>query len=312
MNGRRIQSLSFGLVATLLTTGLLSVTPARADLRIVATIPDLAAVAKAVGGDNVTVEALASASEDPHYVDPRPSFLPRLARADVLIAVGLQLEIGWLPPLLINARNSAIQVGGAGYIDASTFVSHKLQVPTMQIDRSMGDVHPGGNPHFHNAPAPMIEVARGLGERFASLDAKHAAAYRARARAFAAQLQAVADKTSTRLAKLPASKRRVVVFHDSFRYLIQWLGLEQVTTIEERPGIRPSPARVAAVMGTMRAMAARVIIQEVWHLDGVSRMLAQKAPGKLVKITGGVTTLTGEAYLAYLESLASEIIDALQ
>jgi zinc/manganese transport system substrate-binding protein len=285
---------------------------ARADLRIVATVPDLAAVAKAVGGDHVSVESLAAPSEDPHYVDPRPSFLPRLARADVVIAVGLELEVGWLPPLLVNARNAAIQMGGPGYIDASTFVREKLQVPTMKIDRSMGDLHPGGNPHFHTSPLPMVDVALGLGERFAALDPTHAAAYRAGASAYAAELRTLAERVKGRFAKLPAERRRVVVFHDSFRYLVHWLGLEQVATIEERPGIRPSPGRVATVLGALRSTRAGAILQEEWHLDGVSKMLAQKGPARLIKVKGGAAALTGAGYLAYLDALAKEIADALE
>ncbi len=285
---------------------------ARADLRVVATVPDLAALAKAVGGELVSVESLAAPSEDPHYVDPRPSFLPRLARADVVIAVGLELEVGWLPPLLINARNAAIQQGGPGYIDASTFVREKLQVPTMKIDRSMGDLHPGGNPHFHTSPLPMADIALGLGERFAVLDPKNADAYRAGAAAFAAELGSFAASVRDRFARLPAERRRVVVFHDSFSYLAHWLGLEQVATIEERPGIRPSPGRVATVLGTLRSTGTRVIIQEEWHLDGVSKMLSKKGPARLIKVRGGTATLTGAGYLAYLDALAKEIADALE
>ena len=296
-------------LAVLLVAGLTG--QARADLRVVATIPDLAALAKAVGGERVTVEALAASGEDPHYVDPRPSFLPRLSRANAVIVVGLELEVGWLPPLLTNARNPAIQTGGAGYIDASTFVREKLQVPTMRVDRSMGDLHPGGNPHFHTAPAPLADVALGLGERFAMLDPTHAEHYRGRAKAFAAELRKLGAEMATRFAALPAERRRVVSFHDSFRYLLAWLALEQVITIEEKPGIRPSPGRVATVLTTMRGKAAKVIIQEEWHLDGVSRMLEQKVPAKLLKLAGGTRELSGPGLLAYLRSLAETIHAAL-
>jgi zinc/manganese transport system substrate-binding protein len=301
------------LLAWVLTFGM-AVGPtriARADLRIVTTVPDLAALAKAVGGERVAVEALAAPSEDPHYVDPRPSFLPKLSRANAVIVVGLDLEVGWLPPLLTNARNAAIQTGGVGYIDASTFVREKLQVPTMRVDRSMGDLHPGGNPHFHTAPGPLADVALGLGERFAALDPALADHYRGRARSYAAELRKLGADMAARFAALPAERRRVVSFHDSFRYLLAWLGLEQVITIEEKPGIRPSPGRVATVMSTMRGKAAKVIIQEEWHLDGVSRMLEQKVPGRLLKLAGGTRDLTGPGLLAYLKSLAETIHAAL-
>jgi zinc/manganese transport system substrate-binding protein len=298
---------------TALLLGLLVGAPgaARAGLEIVATIPDLAALAKAVGGERVQVSALAAAGEDPHYVDPRPAFLPRLARAQAVVLVGLELEVGWLPPLLVNARNPAIVPGGRGYLDTSTCVARKLQVPTTRVDRAMGDVHPGGNPHFHNAPGPMAEVALCLGDRFAALDPSDAAGHRSRAAAFAASLRALEREVVARFEALAPARRKVVVFHDSLRYLGAWLRLEQVATIEEKPGIRPSPAQVARVLGAMRASNLRVILQEAWHADGVGRMLATQAPGKLVKLTGGTSVLTGPGLLAYLRALAETIHAAL-
>ncbi len=299
------------LLVALGLVGLLPCGAARAGLEIVATIPDLAAVAEAVGGDRVEVSALAAPGEDPHYVDPRPAFLPRLARASAVLVVGLELEVGWLPPLLVNARNPAIVQGGRGYIDTSACVSRKLQVPTVRIDRAMGDIHPGGNPHFHNAPGPLAEIALCLGERFAALDPAGASGHRTRAAAFAGQLRALEREQSARFGALPAERRRVVVFHDSLRYLAEWLKLEQVATVEEKPGIRPSPAQVARVLGTMRARGVRALLQEAWHQDGVSRMLEKQAPARLVKLTGGVAALSGPGLLAYLRALAEAVHAAL-
>ncbi len=307
---RSTRTASSSLLAGLALTSLWlcgSAAPAHAGLEIIATIPDLAAVAKAVGGDRVQVSALAAAGEDPHYVDPRPAFLPRLARADAVLVVGLELEVGWLPPLLVNARNPAIVQGGPGYLDTSACVSRKLQVPTVRVDRAMGDIHPGGNPHFHNAPGALAEIATCLGERFATLDPAGAVDHRARAARFAGELRALEREQRTRFGALPAERRRVVVFHDSLRYLADWLQLDQVATVEEKPGIRPSPAQVARVLGTMRSRGVRAILQEAWHQDGVSRMLEKQAPARLVKLQGGVQTLTGPGLLVYLRALAEAI-----
>ncbi len=136
------------VLTAVLALPLISEGVAAAEIKIVATLPDLAALAAEVGGERVAVTALARPTEDPHYVDPKPSLLLPLSRADLVILNGLELEVGWLPPLLVNARNGAIQPGGPGYLDASTLVATKLQVPAGRIDRAQGDIHPGGNPHF--------------------------------------------------------------------------------------------------------------------------------------------------------------------
>ncbi|HRE92490.1 MAG TPA: zinc ABC transporter substrate-binding protein, partial [Myxococcota bacterium] len=140
-------------------TGLFVPTAAEARLKVVATTPDLGALVEAVGGEQVEVTVLAAPSEDPHYVDPRPSFLVALSRADALVVNGLELEVGWLPPLLVNARNPNIQAGAAGHIDASTLFSRRLGGPTGKVDRAMGDIHPGGNPHYSTSPFVLAEIA---------------------------------------------------------------------------------------------------------------------------------------------------------
>lgn len=282
---------------------------AHARLAIVVTLPDLGALAREVAGADATVTVLVEPNQDPHYVDPRPSFLVALSRADVLLYNGLDLEVGWLPPLIVNARNSRIQNGAVGHVDASTFVTDKLQVPTGKVDRAMGDIHPGGNPHFTASPMALAEIARGLGGRLALLDGKNAVAYAQRAEALAQALAKIAEAARVRFASLAPERRQVVVYHDSLPYLSHWLGLEQVATIEEKPGIKPSPGQVAAVLETMRQRAVRVILQERWHPDAASKNLATLAGAKLVVLQGGAEP--GQTLNARLEALSQAVYDAL-
>lgn len=281
-----------------------------ADVEIVATLPDLAALAAEVGGDRVSVTALARPSEDPHYVDPKPSLLLPLSRADLLILNGLDLESGWLPPLLVNARNGQIQPGARGYLDASTLVD-KLQVPTAKIDRAQGDIHPGGNPHFTHDPRRAAKIALGIAERLAAIDHDHAEDYRRRGAALAAELRALAKAQRERFLSLPEAARRVVVYHESWVYLIDWLGLVQVATVEEKPGIKPSPGHVARVLDTMRAKGARLLIQEEYYPRNTSKTLTRLAKGKLSVLRGGTHFERGETYAEHAKETADALYDAL-
>lgn len=282
---------------------------AQARLKVVATTPDLGALVEAVGGELVEVTVLAAPSEDPHYVDPRPSFLVALSRADALVLNGLELEVGWLPPLLVNARNPAIQVGAAGHIDASTLFSRRLGVPMGKVDRAMGDIHPGGNPHYSSSPQILAELAPKLAERLGRLRPGDREAFVRRGQATQEGLGRLASVWQKRIAALPAAKRRVVVYHESYAYLTEWLGLEVVAAIENKPGIKPSPAHVGNVLKTMRATSTRLILQEEWHADASSKTLARLAGGEVLALPGGARK--GQSLEQHLDGLAQRIHDAL-
>jgi zinc/manganese transport system substrate-binding protein len=299
---RFLMALLVGLGATLVVDS-----AEAARLKVVATTADLGALVTEVGGDLVEVTVLASPSEDPHYVDPRPSFLVALSRADALILNGLELEIGWLPPLLVNARNPAIQLGATGYIDASAMLSKRLGVPAGKVDRAMGDIHPGGNPHFTSSPAALAEVAPRLSERLAQLLPAERAALVSRGASVRERLSKLGEEWRVRMRAL--GSRKVIVYHESYVYLSDWLGLETVAAIENKPGIKPSPAHIAQVLKTMRATGARVILQEEWHADASSKTLARLADGEVVALPGGVGK--GQTLEAHLAGLARRIHDAL-
>lgn len=281
---------------------------ARADVQIVATLPDLAAIAREIGGPDATVTALAPAGQDPHYVDPRPSLILPLARADLLIVNGLELEIGWLPPLQVAARNARIQPGGGGLFDASTVIE-RLGVPQGPIDRAMGDVHPGGNPHYTFDPRAARRVAAALAERLAAIDPPKAAGYRDRARAFDARLAAFAEAQRARFAALPAARRRVVSYHASLTYLFDWLGLSEAITIEPRPGIAPTPAHVARVLDLMKRDGIRAVVQESYYPRKASDTLARLAGAEVVVLPGGTPEDTD--YLTHLGHITDALYAAL-
>lgn len=284
---------------------------AQADLQIVATLPDLGAVAKAVGQDLVAVKVLASPTEDPHFVDPRPSYLVTLSKADMIVFNGLDLEIGWLPPLLVNARNARIIFGMPGYVDASSFVTRKLGVPQGKVDRSMGDVHPGGNPHFGYGPEQMGDIAKGIAVRMGQLDSRNAAKYAANAEAFVAELGKLAAAQKARFAALTPAQKKIVVYHDSLVYLVDWLGLDQIATIEDRPGIKPSPGHIAEVLKRIKGSQAKAILQEEFHPDSTSTTLSKLGSVQVVKLPGGARAANAQGYLDYLGQIAGKIHDVL-
>ena len=298
---------------TLLLVALSWLAPAEAEarLKVVATLPDLAAVAREVGGPDAEVTALSLPSQDPHFVDARPHLVLALNRADLLLLTGLELETGWLPTLITGARNARIQPGAVGYLDASTVVPLK-QVPAGRIDRSMGDIHPGGNPHYMSDPRNGARVAKAVADRLAALDPAHRAGYQARAKKLAAEALAVAKAQEARFKALPASKRRVVTYHQSLVYLLEWLQLEQVATLEPKPGIPPSPGHIASVLGTMRQRAVGAVLQEEYFPTTAAKLLAQKTQATLVVLPGGPDFEKGQGYVAHVQALSDKIFEALK
>ncbi len=282
-----------------------------AKVRVVCTLADLAALAREVGGPDVEVVNLVDAGQDAHYVDARPSLMLPLARADLLIINGLELEIGWLPPLQRGARNAAILFGAAGFLDASTAV-RPMQTPGTVASRSQGDVHPAGNPHYLHDARAAAAVAQAIGQRLAQLDPGRAARHRGRAAEVSAALSAFAEAQRKRFSTLPAERRRVVVYHQSLVYLLDWLGLEQAAAIEPLPGIPPNPGHIAKVLVTMRAQAVPAVLQEPYYPRNAAETLARLAKAKLVVVPGGADVDRGESYLVRIRRTVEAIHVALR
>jgi ABC-type Zn uptake system ZnuABC Zn-binding protein ZnuA len=253
---------------------------AGAQLRVVATTPDLAAIAAEIGGKAVTVAALGKPSEDQHYVDAKPSHVVTLNRADVLIEGGAELELGWLPPLLENSRNGKIAAGAPGRIVASKGIQ-MIEVPTT-FDRSKGDVHALGNPHYLIDPANAKIVAAQIAERLAQMDPKSAGTYRSNLQAFNAKLDARMAEWQRQLAPFRGAK--IVTYHKDFGYLAKRFNLDVVETLEPKPGIAPSPAHLARVIGRMKAANARVILVQPFQNRRTAEAVARQTGAVVLDI----------------------------
>lgn len=267
--------LSFLILALILVTA----SPSEAKLNVVATLPDYGAIAEAIGGSNVKVTTLARGTEDPHFVDARPSFIRVLNQADVLIEGGAELEIGWLPPLVNSARNAKILSDAPGHV----VLSHGIQlldVPNGPLDRSQGDVHPAGNPHFNLDPALGKPIASSIAAAFIKLDSANAASYEANLKKFNERLEAKLAEWTRIMAPFRGAK--VITYHKSFDYLLERFGLELAGTIEPRPGIEPSPTHINALIPRAKAAGVKLVIIEPNRPRKTPTYVAESAGAKLV------------------------------
>jgi zinc/manganese transport system substrate-binding protein len=280
---------------------------AHADLKVVATVPDLAAIAHDVGGSHVSVIAMALPTQDPHFVDAKPSLALHVSRADLLIAVGMDLEVGWLPTLQVGARNAKVQVGARGFLDCGALV-RPLDVPTTKLDRASGDIHPQGNPHYLYDPRQAALVAAGIAARMAELDPSNAADYQKNLKTFLAALESARAGWEKQLA--PLRGQPVVTYHKSLVYLADWLGFEVIATLEPKPGIPPTSKHVAVVLSAGRKKGVKLLLQEQFYPDSTSKLLAKKLPAQLVMLPGGTDFKAGQSYLQHMDGLVAQLAAA--
>ena len=257
-------------------------------LTVVTATTDLAALAQEVGGDKISVESIAKGYQDPHFVEAKPSFLLKLRQADLLIVVGLQLEIGWLPPLINQSGNARIQVGAAGYLDASQF-AEILDIPTGTVTRAMGDVHPLGNPHYWLDPENGRRIAKGIAGKLGDLDPSNTAYYQERFQDFDKRLAAAEQKWDAEMK--PFHGRKVVTYHNSFPNFAKHFGLNVIGYVEPRPGIPPTPSHTIELIGLMKRENCKVILVEPYF--------DLKTPQAIARDTGGLV-------VQYLPSVGGE------
>jgi zinc/manganese transport system substrate-binding protein len=245
---------------------------AHAALNVFACEPEWAALAKEIGGGDVKVYSATTAMQDPHRIEARPSLIAQMRRANLVVCTGADLEVGWLPVLLQNANNAAVQPGRPGYFEAARFVP-LLEKPA-RLDRADGDVHAAGNPHLHTDPRNILRVAEALAARLAEVDPANAAAHRARGQAFAARWQAAIARWETRAA--PLKNLPVAVQHKSFSYLLAWLGLREVAVLEPRPGVEPSVSHLARVAAQLQETPAQMVLRAAYQSPRPADWLANR------------------------------------
>ena len=283
-------SIRASVVAAVVTAFLAGTTGnAQSKLNVVTSTEDLASITREVGGDKVSVTALARGYQDPHVVDPKPSFILAVNRADLYIAVGRDLEIGWLPPLVTSSRNAKIQPGARGYLDASLNV-RILEIPTGQITRAMGDVHPFGNPHYWLEPGNGRLMAQAIRDRLTELSPADKAYFSQRYDNFDGRLGAAEKRWDVAMA--PYKGTKVVTYHRSGPNFMARFGLEVIGYVEPKPGIPPSPAHTLQLIDEMKRADVKLIVVEPYFSLKTPQAIASQVPGGKVLIlapsVGGV------------------------
>lgn len=248
-------------------------------LNVITSTTDMAALTQEVGGDKVNVEALAKGYQDPHFVEAKPSFLLKLRQADLLIVVGLQLEIGWLPPLITQSGNPRIQVGAAGYLDASQF-AEILEIPQGVVTRAEGDVHPQGNPHYWLDPDNGRRIARGFATKLGEMDPGDAAYFQQRLQDFDKRLSAAEQKWDQEMQSYRG--RKVVTYHRSFPNFAKHFGLNVIGYVEPRPGIPPTPSHTLELIQLMKRENCKVILVEPYFDLKTPQSIARGTDGQVI------------------------------
>jgi zinc/manganese transport system substrate-binding protein len=262
-------------VAALAVTAFAYSAQARAPIKVVTSTEDLASLVKEVGGDKVSVEALARGYQDPHFVEAKPSFVIKLHTADLLVVVGRELELGWLPPLITQSRNSRIQPGSAGYLDASLNV-RILDIPAGQITRAMGDVHPSGNPHYWLDPGNGRRMAKAIQDKLTEFSRGDAAYFAGRYGDFEKRLSEAEKRWQGAVATFKGVK--VVTYHRSWPNFAEAFGLNVVGYVEPKPGIPPSPSHQLALTQEMKQQGVRILMVEPYF--------DLQTPNKIARDTG--------------------------
>jgi zinc/manganese transport system substrate-binding protein len=294
--------LSMFALAVLLTT------PAHAAVRVVAATDTLGWVVKSIGGNHVQVEALAHGDQDPHMINPRPSQVVKLAQADMLVRIGMDLDL-WLDSLLDAARNPKLARGAKGYVDAHLGL-RPLELPSGKLDPSMGDIHVYGNPHYEFDPEVMKNiVAKNVLDGLLRVDPGNAATYRAN---YATLTQRLEEATQRWQAKLrPFHGKRIVTYHKTFPYLLARFGLEEFENVEPKPGIEPSAGHVAEVARGMKENGVKVILAEDYRSRRFSDLLAKQSGGVVVSIPAGVGDKSAKDYFMLMDTIVDRLAQAL-
>ncbi|MFN2400100.1 MAG: metal ABC transporter substrate-binding protein [Gemmatimonadaceae bacterium] len=301
---RHLLSLAFGAAITAAPGAV------EAQLKVVTSTTDLYDIARAVGGTRITATHIGEGYQDPHFIEAKPSFVLQLRRADVWAFVGLELEAGWMPLLLNGARNQKIRPGAPGYVDVSRVIP-VMDVARGVVDRSQGDVHPLGNPHYWLDPSNGKRIARVFRDKFSELDSRGAATYSQNASAFESRLDAAAAAWAPALASIKG--RPVVAWHTSWRYFAAYTGMNIVGFMEPKPGVPPSPAHLAGLIQTMKRTGAKVIIMEPFYDRKMADFVARNTGAKVLVLPPSVGGAKGlDDYVSVLRNNITQLAAAVK
>ncbi len=276
--------------------------PALAALNIFACTPEWGALAKELAGDKANIYTATNALQDPHHVEARPSLIARARGADLVVCTGADLEVGWLPLVLTQSGNPKIRAGQPGFFEASRFVP-MLEVPA-SVDRSQGDVHPGGNPHIHLDPRNISKVAAALSERMAQLDAADAENYRARARDFIERWQQAIARWEKDGA--PLKGMTVVGYHKNMSYLNSWLGIRELGSLEPKPGLPPTTAHMSELLARLARDPAKAVVRSAYNDPRAAEWLTANAkiPAVVLPFTVGGSDRAKDLFGLFDDTLA--------
>jgi ABC-type Zn uptake system ZnuABC Zn-binding protein ZnuA len=299
-------------IAMVLLTTLIAAAPqvARAQLKVVTSTTDLYDIAREVGGNKITASHIGEGYQDPHFIEAKPSFVLQLRNADVWAFVGLDLEIGWMPLLLDGARNPNIRQGGSGYLDVSTAI-RILDTPQGNVDRSMGDVHPLGNPHYWLDPENGRRIARLFQAKFTQLDPADAATYASNEKAFETRLNAAEQGWQGDLRTIKG--KPVVAWHTSWRYFAEYNGMNIVAFMEPKPGVPPSPSHLYTVIQAVKATGAKAIVMEPFYDRKVADLVAKQTGIKVLILPPSVGGVKGiDDYIQLMQYDMSQLANAVK
>ncbi len=276
--------------------------PALAALNIFACTPEWGSLAQELGGDKASVYTATTALQDPHRIEARPSLIARARGADLVVCTGAELEVGWLPLVLAQSGNPKIQAGQPGYFEAAAFA--RLSEIPARVDRSMGDVHASGNPHLHLDPQNISRVAKALAARMSALDAQNASYFIGRELAFQARWREATARWAREAA--PLRDLPLVVQHKDLSYLLAWLGMREIGTLEPKPGLPPSTAHLAGLLATLQRTPAKAVVRSTYQDPRAADWLAQQAklPAVVLPYTVGGSPRATDLFTLYDDTIA--------
>lgn len=280
---------------------------AEARLNVVATTSDIGALAKEVAGDDASVVAIAKGSQDPHFIEAKPSYMVKLRDADLLISNGLSLEIGWLPSLIRGARNPKVNPGSAGHLDLGSLIE-PLERPTGSITRAMGDVHPDGNPHFTLDLERDADLAQKIADRMGQLDPAHKDGYVTRAKAFKTRIESKMKDWKARIEKIGIKK--VITYHPSLNYFLNRFGIQSPLNLELKPGVPPSAQHILDVIAVTKTEKIKLILVDNFFDTKIADRVAKESPGTRVVSVG--IAVESAPNLKTLDDVTEQLVKAFE